>query len=110
LDQLLRHAHNRGALVQLPLSQLAEKAVTELAEDLLGAPPERALVDLLSVAEGNAGAVVALVNGLLDHGVLSSDDHTAKLRPGFLDTLETVPPPDCLTALLIRAVGRASGN
>ncbi|HKT00505.1 MAG TPA: LuxR C-terminal-related transcriptional regulator [Rugosimonospora sp.] len=108
LDQLFRYAEEKRILAHLPVRRLSDDAVANVVEDMLGAVPNEALTELAACAEGNAGALIALVDGLVQDGVIRWQGGAASLLPEFTGTAEIAPLPDCLKALVQRKLDTLS--
>jgi DNA-binding CsgD family transcriptional regulator len=80
LDRLLDTT--RPGLVRLVLKPLPQHAVIQLVTDLLGAPPDDALLDWAATAAGDPRLTRALVEGLREEGRIHRTGHQAGLEPG----------------------------
>lgn len=70
--------------IPLSLAPLEPAAVARVAGDLLGAPPDGALLGLLDKCAGNPAVVVDLLMTLAEHEELIVDAAHARLLPGSL--------------------------
>jgi DNA-binding CsgD family transcriptional regulator len=80
LDRLLDTT--QPGLVRLVLKPLPQDAVIQLVTDLLGAPPEDALLDCVAAAAGDPRLTRALVEGLREEGRIHQGGHQAGLAAG----------------------------
>jgi DNA-binding CsgD family transcriptional regulator len=78
LDAALASLHAEGA-TRLHLQPLTEDAARDLAYDLLGVSPGPELARLVQRCAGNPALIVALVDGLLDEGLVHYDARSADL-------------------------------
>nr|AHE14842.1 StaR-like transcriptional regulator [uncultured bacterium] len=100
IGRLLRYVEDRGALVHMPLRRLSEEAVAAVVEDVLGAIPDETLTEVVACAEGNAGALIGLVDGLLRDGVVQERERMASLS--IAGTPEGTFVPECLEVMVHR--------
>ncbi|MBF6059944.1 AAA family ATPase [Nocardia terpenica] len=77
LDALV--ASSTGYSDTIVLDSLAPAATTELAGDLLGAPPSPALAEVIARAEGNPGLVTELLVGMQEENSLLVGEFEAEL-------------------------------
>jgi DNA-binding CsgD family transcriptional regulator len=79
LEGLLRRLDARGA-VSITLGPLPEKAVTQLATRLLGAPPGPRLAELVAGAAGNPMYISELITGLQRESAIETSGGVAEIR------------------------------
>lgn len=98
LFSMLREAESAEFVM---LEPLPESAVVALAADRLGAEPDAALLAYAEGADGNPGALVALLDGLVEEGRVRVADGKARLADDTADGR----PPRRFSALVSRRVG-----
>jgi DNA-binding CsgD family transcriptional regulator len=81
LDDMVTNLVLNGATV-IELAPLSTGAVAAVADDVLGAAPDRALEGLLEKCGGNPFMVVELLRTLAQHDELVTDTSHARLLPG----------------------------
>jgi DNA-binding CsgD family transcriptional regulator len=79
LDRLFSDFERRGTALHLELCPLSGEAVTELVTDLIDAQPGPDVRNLAEAADGNPLALVELVRGLIEEGMVRWDGRVASL-------------------------------
>ncbi|SCF64666.1 AAA family ATPase [Streptomyces sp. Ncost-T10-10d] len=79
----LDRIHQAGAH-EVALGPLADQAVAQIAEDVLGAVPDPDVLRVARRADGVPQLLVELLGGLRDAGVVTVDNGTARLSAGSL--------------------------
>ncbi len=111
LNRLLDLMEQEGC-EQIALGPLAEDAVAELVESVLGAPPSEAIREQVRAAAGNPLYVVELVGALVEEGAFGGGKADVETRPialppslrlTILRRLSTLAP-DALRVLRLAAV------
>jgi ATP/maltotriose-dependent transcriptional regulator MalT len=78
VDRLFDVLGREGA-TRMTLEALGDQAVAEVVTDVLGAPPDPALLALAAGADGNPFLLVELLGGLHDEGAVEIGDGQARL-------------------------------
>lgn len=108
LDRFFRYLEDRETMVHMPLRQLSDEAVAAVAKDVLGFAPADALTELVACAEGNAAALVRLLDGLVREKAVHCEGKIARLKYEFTGLSAGAPLPECLSALVRRALDALS--
>lgn len=99
LDRLFAALREAGA-VEVELTALPTAAIAAVIQDVVGAPPDRQLLEFAEGAGGNPELVVELAEGLQDEGVIEVRDGVARLAS------ETLPRR--VHVIVARRLGRLS--